>query len=151
MLSFVLIAALSCGLPILLFAGWLRWIRAGRNQRQPAAISSLVGFSLGTASVLLAGSTQLFAALRGGFPFYDPKLLLIYKIGLGVSLAGSVAVWIGVSGRSVLRWYAPALSLCMLFLWFLWAAGGVGAATVRDAALPLRFSARLIGSPASTI
>jgi len=40
---------------------------------------SLAGFSLGTASAVLAVGTTVYARAVGGFPFYDPSLMRIYR------------------------------------------------------------------------
>ena len=86
-------------------------------------VLSLTGFALGSASALLAVGGILFAAASGGFRYYDPTLLTIYMIGLLLSLGGLVIALCGVWKPSALRWHAPILSLGMLFLWFVWAAG----------------------------
>jgi hypothetical protein len=65
-------------LPAVLVLGWVRWFRRGQTG---VVWPSLVGFSLGTASALLAGGAILYARAAGGSPFYDPSLLRIYRWG----------------------------------------------------------------------
>lgn len=105
--------------PIVLVTGWIRWRR--RPSRDPALGISFIGFVLGSASALLAACSILVAFLGEGFRYYDPALLKIYGIGILLSLGGLVCATIGAFRRSSLRWYALALSLGMLVLWFLWA------------------------------
>lgn len=105
--------------PLVFITGWIRWRR--RPQGDPTLGISFIGFVLGSASALLAVVSILVAFLGGGFRYYDPVLLQIYRIGILLSLGGLVCAAIGAFGRSILRWYAPGLSLGMLVLWFLWA------------------------------
>ena len=105
--------------PIVLITGWIRWRR--RPQGDPTLGISFIGFMLGSASALLAACSILVAFLGGGFRYYDPVLLQIYRIGTLLSLGGLVCAAIGAFRRSTLRWHAPILLLGMLVLWFLWA------------------------------
>lgn len=107
--------------PIVFITGWIRWRR--RPQGDPTLGISFIGFMLGSASALLAACSILIAFLGGGFRYYDPVLLQIYRIGILLSLGGLVCAAIGAFRRSILRWYAPILSLGMLALWFIWSAG----------------------------
>jgi hypothetical protein len=70
------------GLPVLMFWGWVRWFRRTQPRTLPS-ILSLIGFTLATASGLLAVSSVLYAHARGGFPYYDPLLMRIYAWGPG--------------------------------------------------------------------
>jgi hypothetical protein len=81
---------------------------------------ALAGFIVGSASALLALGGVLYGLAIGGFPYYDPRRLRIYGVGLLLSLAGLVASLLGLARPSPLRWHAPALSLAMLGLWLLW-------------------------------
>jgi hypothetical protein len=93
------------GLPTVLVAGWVRWFR----RRQTGVVwPSLVGFSLGTASAILAAGAILYARAAGGFPSYDPSLLRIYRWGLLLSVAGLIFGAVGLRWSSSIRWYAPA-------------------------------------------
>jgi len=67
----------------------------------------------GTVTVALALGSLIYAHAIGGFPYYDPRLLRIYRWGTGLSLLGVVFGIGGVWRRSALRWHAPALSVGM--------------------------------------
>jgi hypothetical protein len=51
--------------------GWGCWFRLMQPRTLPS-ILSLIGFTLATASGLLAVSSVLYAHSIGSFPFYDP-------------------------------------------------------------------------------
>jgi len=119
---FVFATGVCIGLPALMVWGWVRWCR----RTQPptlSAILSLIGFTLATASGLLAVSSVLYAHAIGGFPSYDPRLLRIYRWGGLLSLSG---ILFGISGAwrpGPLRWHAPACSFGTLLFWFVAAMG----------------------------
>jgi hypothetical protein len=77
----------------------------------------LIGFSLATASALLAISSVIYSKMIGGYPYYDPRLLKIYACGLLLSLAGILFAIGGVWRAGPVRWHAPACGLAMLFFW----------------------------------
>ena len=104
------------GIPVALISGWTKWRNWGREWSGLGALS-ILGFLLGTASVLLALAT----ILRGAWPYYDPLLLKIYKSGVLILLAGLALALLGSVRRHHLRWQAPILSLAMLALWIIWA------------------------------
>jgi|SRR5271169_667585 len=109
-------------LPAVMTWGWVRWWK--RTQpRTPFSILSLIGFTLATASGLLAISAMLYARAVGGLPFYDPLLLRIYRWGALLSLSGIVFAVIGVWRPSPLRWHAPACAIGTLLFWFAAAMG----------------------------
>jgi hypothetical protein len=110
------------GLPALMIWGWVRWSKRTQPRTLPS-ILSLVGFTLSTASGLLAISAMLYARAVGGFPFYDSLLLRIYRWGALLSLSGIVFAVIGVWGPSPLRWHAPACAIGTLLFWFAAAMG----------------------------
>jgi hypothetical protein len=83
----------------------------------------MAGFTLGTASALLAAGSILYAGATGGFPYYAPALLRIYKIGILLSLGGIAFGLGGIWKGNALRWHAAALPFGMLLLWVLWASG----------------------------
>lgn len=111
------------GLPVLLVWGWWRWARGRDQQRHIASVLSLAGFTTATSSSLLGFGSIVYARAIGGFPFYDPLLLRIYRWGALLSLAGIALSIAGVKRPGVLRWHALALSLWALFFWVLTAAG----------------------------
>lgn len=120
-LLLLLLISAYIAVPVVLVTGWIRWRR--RPSGDPGLRISLIGFVLGSASALLAACSILVAFLSGGFRYYDPVLLQIYRIGILLSLGGLVCAAIGAFRRSILRWHALVLSLGMLALWFMWAAG----------------------------
>jgi hypothetical protein len=110
------------GLPVILFTGWRRWVHHPPVQSR-VLLLSLAGFALGTASIMLAIGALLYAGATGGFRYYAPALLRIYKFGLLLSLGGMTFALGGIWKRNALRWHAPALSIGMVLLWLLWASG----------------------------
>ncbi|HWF02503.1 MAG TPA: hypothetical protein VHA06_02400 [Candidatus Angelobacter sp.] len=72
-------------------------------------------------SAALAIGAILYWIAIGGFRFYAPSLLVIYRFGFSLALGGFVLGLGGVWKRNPLRWYAPLLSLGMFLLWLLWA------------------------------
>jgi hypothetical protein len=102
--------------PALLIWGWVRWTQRPKP-RSLCSILSLAGFSLATASALLAVLATMYAFSIGGFPFYDPRLLKIFRLGILLSL---IALALGISGvwrPSSLRWHAPACGVGTLMFW----------------------------------
>jgi hypothetical protein len=118
----VFVIGLFVALPCAIIWGWVSWSKHIRP-RSVLSILSLIGFTFATASALLAISSMLYAGAIGGFPFYDPMLLRIYRWGALLSLIGIVFAIMGVWGRSPLRWHAPACAVGMLLFWFLEAMG----------------------------
>lgn len=116
------VSAIYIGLPAVIVWGWVRWLK--RTQpRTWLSILSLIGFAFATASGLLAASSVLYAHAIGGFPFYDPSLLRIYRWGALLSLSGTVFALIGVWRPGPLRWHAPACAVGTLLFWFAAAMG----------------------------
>lgn len=102
--------------PALLIWGWVRWTQRPK-QRTLCSILSLAGFSLATASALLAVLTTMYAVSIGGFPFYDPRLLRVFRWGILLSLTALALAISGVWGPSSLRWHAPACGFGTLMFW----------------------------------
>ncbi|HLK53111.1 MAG TPA: hypothetical protein VKU42_06630 [Candidatus Angelobacter sp.] len=88
-----------------------------------ASVRSLLGFTLGTASALLAAGSIIYAGASGGFHHYAPPLIGLYRLGILVPLGGLASSLAGMLSRNPLRWHAPALSLSMLLLWLIWVSG----------------------------
>ena len=89
-----------------------------RGTRTVCGVLSLIGFTFASLSCLLAVSSMLYANVTGGFAYYDPVLMRIYRCGFLLSLAG---FGFGVSGiwqSNPLRWHAPACAVGMLIYWF---------------------------------
>jgi hypothetical protein len=110
------------GLALVFVAGWVRWVRQPQP-RNAFSLFALIGFSLATVSLIIAVASILYARKIGGFPYYDPLLLQIFRWGTVFSLGGLLFAVIGVWRQSALRWYALALSLGTLFFWFASAMG----------------------------
>jgi hypothetical protein len=110
----IFVVWLYAALPALVIVGWVRWV--GRRQAGDTWLS-LTGFSLGTASALLAMGTMLYARSIGGFPFYDLALFRIYRSGLLLSVSGLIFAVVGLRRSSPVRWYAPAVAAGTLLFW----------------------------------
>jgi hypothetical protein len=120
LISLFLISVVS--VPVLTIYGWVRWARH-KNPKTLSSTLSLVGFSLATASALLAIFSVLFATLNGGFRFYDPLLLHIYVYGVLLSLTAMAFAISGVWRAHPSRWYALVCSAETLLFWAISAAG----------------------------
>lgn len=110
------------GLPVLIIWGWMRWFKRTQPRTLPS-ILSLIGFTLATASGVLAVSSVLYAHAIGGFPFYDSRLLRIYRWGGLLSLSGIVFGIAGLWRPGPVRWLAPVCSVGTLLFWFASAMG----------------------------
>jgi hypothetical protein len=106
------------GAPALVVWGWLRWMQRPK-QRTLCPNLSLVGFLFATASTLLAVLSVMYSFGVGGFRYYDPHLLKIFRWGILLSLAGIVLGISGVWRPSPLRWHAPASAVGTLIFWII--------------------------------
>jgi hypothetical protein len=103
--------------PALTMWGWIRWKR--RTQRRALNSDfSFFGFLLATGSAGLAVLSAFAASIRR-FAYFDPVLLVIYKIGLLLALGGLVMGIFGVSRPGPVRWHAPLCGLGMLAFWII--------------------------------
>jgi hypothetical protein len=109
-------------LPVGIVWGWFRWTKR-RQYRTRSSILCLISFTLATASALLAFSSLVYSHAIGGFPFYDPLLLRIYRWGGLLSFAAVTFAVGGVWRPSLLRRHASACSTGMLMFWFAAAIG----------------------------
>jgi hypothetical protein len=89
------------------------------RQRTLCPNLSLAGFLFATASGLLAVSSVAYSFGIGGFRYYDPHLLKIFRCGILLSLAGLVLGISGVWRPSSLRWHAPASAAGTLVFWIM--------------------------------
>jgi hypothetical protein len=117
-----LIVAGFIAAPSLLVWGWLRWIQRPKLRRLCPTLS-LAGFLFAAASVLLAVSSVMYSFGVGGFRYYDPHLLKIFRWGILLSLFGIVLAMSGVWRPSSLRWHAPASVLGNPMFWIMAAEG----------------------------
>lgn len=82
----------------------------------------LVGLILASLSGLLALSTIAYAQVHR-FPFYDPLLLRIFRIGALLSISGLGFGIAGVWRSSSVRWHSAVSSFGMLIFWIVAASG----------------------------
>lgn len=120
--TFVIAAALFVMLPASFLRGWWRWAR-GAKTADLFPLLSLVGFSLATVSGLIAIAGIAYACAIGGFPFWDRRLLRIYRWGFLLSTGGLVCGLSGAWKANSVRWYAIACGLGMILFWFVAAMG----------------------------
>ena len=113
----IYVLCIYIALPVAIFCGWIQWARHPKS-RTPSSILSMLGFFVATCSALLAFGGLLYAHAIGGFPFYDPRLMRLYRWGARLSLAGIVLGIIGCFRQNTLRWYAPMCSVGVLIFWF---------------------------------
>lgn len=121
-LMFVAWIAVLAGLLPLMIWGWVRWAKR-KQPRTAFSMLSLTGFSLATASALLAVSSLVYAHSIGGFPFYDALLLKIYRWGALISLTGTIFAIGGAWRSSPVRWHALACTVGTLLFWAMAAEG----------------------------
>lgn len=118
----VLIGAAYLLAPIMLIWGWIRWLRKREPVDRPFYLA-FIGFILSTASALLAIGSIAYAHSIHGFPYYDPRLLRIYRWGGLLSLGGMILGFTGSSRPNSLRWQAPLAGVVMLAFWIIAAEG----------------------------
>ena len=107
--------------PITLVWGWVLWLRRPKLWTA-SSILSFVGFILATLSGLLALSTIAYAQVRR-FPFYDPLLLRIFRMGGLLSVSGLAFGIAGLWRPSSVRWQSAISSFGMLIFWMVAASG----------------------------
>jgi uncharacterized BrkB/YihY/UPF0761 family membrane protein len=108
--------------PTMLVWGWARWSVRPKTSII-SSIASFASLALASLSALLAISSMVVAKVIGGFPFYDPTLLRIYRWGALISLAALATGLCGVWRPNSLRWHAPLSGLGMLAFWVMMAEG----------------------------
>src|ERR1700733_13386082 len=103
---FVILFALSYLVsPVLLFWGWVRWLKQSKL-RTITSLLSLSGFVLASASALLALFSMPYAQVhRCGY--YDPSLMRIFRWGVLLSYTG---LCLGVGGAMPNQLFALAFS-----------------------------------------
>jgi hypothetical protein len=98
--------------------GWIRWA-VRPYPRTWFSIMSLVGFTFATASVGLAISSGIYAHEIGGFPFYDPLLMQIFRTGFLLSVTGILFSVIGAWRPNPFRWHAGVCAIGTLVFWLM--------------------------------
>jgi hypothetical protein len=106
------------GLPALMIWGWKWWAR-DKHPQSLFSILSVISLGFATAACMLSIATMIYARAIGGFPFYDPRLLAIYRWGLLLSLAGMLFGIGGAFRKGPLRQIAPISAAVMLMFWFM--------------------------------
>lgn len=91
--------------------------RKRNNQRWE--VSSPISLLVCHCLTLLAVSSVMYSFGVGGFRYYDPRLLKIFRWGILLSLAGIVLGISGVWRPSSLRWHAPASTVGTLMFWIM--------------------------------
>jgi hypothetical protein len=99
-----------------LVSGWFDWARQPRR-RDAFSLLALMGYSLATASLLIAVGSLVYARRIGGFAQDHPLWIRLIRLGLALSFGGLIFAFVGLWRRSALRCYALALSLGTLFFW----------------------------------
>jgi peptidoglycan biosynthesis protein MviN/MurJ (putative lipid II flippase) len=118
--SFLLVTAVALTLivPVLLLWGWLRWSQ-NDSPRSRSSTFSLLGFSLATASAMLAIGTHLYARFFHALPLEDVTLMKIYAVGCLLSIIGIAFSFAGTGRPNPVRWLAPVCSVATLVFWLL--------------------------------
>ncbi|HWY68005.1 MAG TPA: hypothetical protein VNX88_05030 [Terriglobales bacterium] len=117
-----IVLASYLGAPVLFTLGWSKWA-SNRKPKDIPSWFSLIGFGLANASIALALYTIVYMIVVGGSRYDDPRWVWFMDSGLIVSLAALLVSIPGMWRKNALRWYAPALAVCMFLIWF---AGAMG-------------------------
>lgn len=112
----VLILGAYLGAPTFLIWGWVMWI-GHPEERNRSTVISFAGLLLATASGLLAVSAVTYSVWTGGYRYYDPRLLRIFRWGLSLSLTGVVLSALDTGRRNLIRWHALCSSIGTLLFW----------------------------------
>jgi hypothetical protein len=102
--------------PPVMIWGWIRWARR-KKQWTILSVLSLAGFTIATASALLAASSSIYGRFIGGFPYYDPRLMRIYTTGALLSVLALILSLSGIWRLNSLRWHALFCSFGTLVYW----------------------------------
>jgi hypothetical protein len=106
-------------IPAVFFIAWA-WTRVAKrwNSVDKMPWISIAGLILATLSGLFAIGSMCYSGAVGGFAYYDPKLMRIYRYGLLISLSAFTLGLVGSPFRSPARWQALVASFGMLLFWF---------------------------------
>ena len=102
--------------PVLLTWRSIRWCK--HPTKTISGYLALTSLFLAIASALLAIGAAVYANTIGGFPFYDPRLLQIYRWGLLLTISAFTVSLGGVWRANSLRWLSPITSIGTLVFWF---------------------------------
>jgi len=103
--------------PIAVVYGWYRWTRTKREISLLPNLS-LAGHAFATFSFVFAIGSVLAADKIGGFRFWDPTLLKIYRVGLILSSVGLLLAIVGAWRTSPLRYPALLAAIGAMLFWF---------------------------------
>ncbi len=98
--------------------GWQKWFVLRRESSTKPLYGTTVAWALASASAILYLGTILVGQIRR-WPFYDPVLMAIYKIGLLLALVGLLSGIVLLVLRRKLALHTTAISALMLGLWLL--------------------------------
>lgn len=116
-LGWAYLLAIDIGLPCIFVWGLLRAYKA-RKRVDVLYAFSLAGFLFALSSQMLAIASTTYAKEIGGFAYYAPALMRIFRWGALLALTGLVLSIVGAWRANTLRWHALACSLGMLVFWF---------------------------------
>jgi hypothetical protein len=104
-------------IPLIVMLGVARYFDRSKT-RILHSILLLISLSFATASVVLAVSSAMYAKATGGFPYYDPLLLSIFRWGFVLSSGAIIFAFSTLRRPTILRWLALAYGVAMLLFWF---------------------------------
>jgi hypothetical protein len=122
LLGSLIVLILVAGAPVSIIWGWVRWAKDSSRSTFWSKLS-FVGFLLANLSICIYIGGVVYAQVIGGFPYYDPRLMRMMRVGACVSLIGIVISLLGCWRPGKLRWLAPAATLGSLLCWFFTAMG----------------------------
>jgi hypothetical protein len=93
------------------------WAPDPAMDKTPAALATLVGSALATASALLAIWLMSYGYATGGLRNHDPLLVAGFRTGLALSLAASIFSGVGLRRPNQMRWLGLAFALAGLLFW----------------------------------
>jgi len=112
LLAVVYFASAYVGVPLSLFMGW-RKCKSVIAEKTFVAWLALTSLTIATLSTALA----VGSLLHGGWAYYDPTLMKIYRYGILLSLVAFVLGLAAIWKRTPIRWFAPIASFGMLMFW----------------------------------
>src|ERR1700733_9690715 len=116
-LPYLLRVAEYAVIPLIVVLGGTRYF----DRPKPGVLYSillLLSLFLATASVVLAVSSTMYAKATGGFPYYDPLLLSIFRWGFVLSSGAIIFAFSTLRRPTISRWLALAYGVAMLLFWF---------------------------------
>lgn len=116
-MTVLLICFVVALVPVGIIWGWLRYFRNSVNPNTPVSLS-FFGFALATISALLVTVTAAYAGVIGGFQWYDPRLIRIFRGAILLTGSSILVSVVGTVKNNPLRWFAPACSVGMGVVWF---------------------------------